>query len=162
MKKQKYDISQEFNLKNLSSEEKDYIENRVINQIKWYDSKAIHTQKYYKSLSIFSFVLSSSIPLLVLMDNKISEKYIVAFIGAIVSIISYIINICSYKDLWIKYRTNCELLKSKLQLYLYYHNSSKNHSSVEFQNFVLECEKFFSDEFLSWETYNKNQSSTGS
>lgn len=157
-----YDISQEFNLENLSPEEKSYIENRIINQIKWYDSKAINAQKYYKKLSVISFILSSAIPIIALTDNHVTEKYIVAVISAIVSIISYIINLCSYKDLWVKYRTNCELLKSKLQLFLYNQSSLKNNSSTEFQNFVDECEKCFSDEFLSWESLNKDQSSTNS
>lgn len=162
MKKEKYDISQEFNLKNLAPEEKCYIENRIISQIKWYDSKAIYAQKYYKKLSLCSFVLSSVIPIIALTNNHVTEKYIVAVISAIVSIMTYILNLYSYKDLWIKYRTNCELLKSKLQLFLYNKSSLKNNSSTEFQNFVDECEKCFSDEFLSWESLNKDQSSTNS
>lgn len=159
MKNTNYNISSEFNLDLLKTYEKSYINNRVIKQMEWYDNKALSMQSHYKKLSILSFCLSSVIPILALIQSSFVNKIIVAILGSAVSIINYILNICTYKDLWVKYRTNCELLKSRLHLYL----NLQERNQEKFNEFVQECETCFTDEFNSWnDIQKKSQSSTGS
>lgn len=159
MKKTMYNIQDEFNLDTLDIYETSYITDRVLAQIKWYDNKAKKMQYKYKKFSILSFCLSSAIPILALINSPFLSKIIVAILGAIISIINYILNICTYKELWVKYRTNCEILKSKLHLYL----NKQVRNQENFIDFVCECEKCFTNEFDSWnDIQSKSCSSTGS
>lgn len=141
-----YDIRNEFKLENLTDNENDYISNRVIAQISWYDSKATTAQKKYKLLSTVSFSLTALIPILVLFDLPIINKIIVAILSSVASVINFVTSICMYKDLWIKYRTNCENLKSKLHIYLHQNDNSDS----DLNKFIRECEECFTEEFSSW------------
>lgn len=146
-------MENEFNLNNLSEDELYYIENRLLPQIKWYNDKAERMQKNYKILSIVSFSLSAFIPFVVLFNETFLIKIITSLIGVTISIINYIINIQEYRDLWLKYRSGCEILKSQLHIYL-----SSNQKDKE--QFIKHCERFFVDEFTSWYNSQKNNSSS--
>lgn len=145
----KIEIKNEFNLNNLSEDELCYIKNRLLPQIEWYNNKAENMQKYYKIMSIISFSLSALIPFIVLFNDDFFTKIITSLIGVTISIINYIINIQEYKDLWLKYRSSCEILKSQLHIYL-------NSNQINKEEFICQCERYFTDEFTSW--YNSKKS----
>lgn len=162
-----YNIADEFNIDTVTNDEhKHYIKNRVLAQIKWYDKKAIDCQKRYKQLSCVSIVLTSIIPVLTILGQYTIIKILIAIVSAIVSVISYIITINTYKELWVQYRSNCELLKSELHKFLNkigdYDTQDINNS---FELFCCNCENCFVKEFISWQTSqdkDKNHSLTGS
>lgn len=61
-RKSVYDLTKEFDLDVIADTwQRSYIENRIIAQIKWYDDKAIKSQKYYKRFVITSSILSAGI-----------------------------------------------------------------------------------------------------
>lgn len=153
--KNAYDVAKEFNLSIIQDEmQRSYIENRIISQIKWYDSKAIKLQSNYKKLLIALAILTATIPVLTFLSDLLIIKFLIAVIGAASSVISYVISINSYKELWLRYRCNCELLKSELHKYLCCSNTFDKNN---FNAFVKRCEDCLTDEFLSWKD---NQSNT--
>ena len=149
-----YNIADEFNIDTIINEEhRHYIKNRVLAQIKWYDKKAIDCQKLYKRLSYFSIILTSIIPILTILGQYTAVKILIATISAAVSVISYIITINTYKELWIQYRSNCELLKSELHKFI---NKIGDYNTQDiydrFELFCYNCENCFVKEFISWQT----------
>lgn len=137
-----------------------YFTDRILDQIKWYDAKAKYNQKRYKTLSIFSFCVSSVIPILALLGQNIWIKCLIAAAGSIVSITTYILNINSYKDLWVQYRMNCEMLKSELMKFNT-NTAPYDKTETSFNILVNTCEQYFTKEFTKWQS-KSSQSSTGS
>lgn len=92
-------------------------------------------------------------------------KVIIAILSGSVSVISSMLAINNSKELWIRYRSNCEILKSLL--HRYYTNSKEfNLESEEeqFQHLVEISEQYLTKEFIDWASiFNKpNQSSINS
>lgn len=145
-------MADEFNLdNNISKEQKHYIEHRVLAQIQWYDQKAISCQKLYKRLSYISIILTSIIPVISLFGEYWVIKVLIALASAIASVLSYVISINTFKELWIQYRSNCELLKSELHKFL---NKIGIYNIQDiykrFDLFCSNCENCFVKEFASW------------
>ena len=113
-KKKEENIKNEFEdyLNNIKDNHiKTYIKERLIAQINWYDKKSIHNQKVYTRLIRFSIIMSGSIPVLtVFADLYWIMKVIISVFSAVVTIISSIIAMSNYKELWNEYRKNCEML----------------------------------------------------
>lgn len=139
-----------------------YINDRLLAQIIWYDKKSIIYQKRYKELTILSTILSATIPILTLtldFECAIIFRFIIAVISSAVSVISSILVINKYKELWVQYRTNCELLKSILHRY-YTHTGEFSLDNNNFEVLVLSCENYFTKEFDSWNNIYDNQDSS--
>lgn len=157
--KLEYKIALSFNPEQYSNIEIEYLNERLLDQIKWYDKKAIENQKNYKKWSIVSFIISATIPILAFLGENLAVKIITAAAGAAVSVITYIININTYKDLWIQYRMNCEMLKSEA---IKFKNKIPPYDSEDaFVLLVNNSEQYFTKEFSKWQNVT-NQSSTGS
>lgn len=150
---------------------KTYIEERVIGQIIYYDSSAIVKQKKYKRWSIVAIILSGLIPIFTLLtDSGLSLlfKLIVTALSSGVTAITAVISLCTYKELWVQYRTNCEILKSVLHRFFLNCGEFKDKEGDELmETLVLSCEDYLTKEFQTWNSVadnpqSKNQSSTSS
>lgn len=163
-----YSVKNEYKYEKYNNETiNHYIDDRLLAQIDWYDSKSITYQKMYKRLTIVSTILSATIPIFTLaldFECEIIFKFIIAIISSIISIISSILAINKYKELWVQYRTNCELLKSILHRYYTHTGEFSLNNNNNFETLVLSCESYFTKEFNSWSNIYNNQasSSTGS
>ena len=129
-----------------------YIETRIIGQINWYDKESIYNQKIYKHLNRISIILGGSIPVLtVLIDYYWWIKVVIAGLGSVVMGISSINTLCNYKELWTRYRINCEILKSNLYVYFARQGIYKELSDEQaFKQLVTICEGKFIEEFNDW------------
>lgn len=141
---------------------KTYIKQRLISQINWYDKKSIHNQKVYTSLTRFSIIMSGSIPVLtVFADLYWIVKVVISVFSAVVTIISSIIAMSNYKELWNEYRKSCEMLKSCLYLYFTRQGMYKELTDEEaFCKLVTTCEEKFVEEFNEWGQLNSDKSSS--
>lgn len=133
---------------------KDYIINRVLIQIDWYDQRSVNKQQMYKQLSVISIVLNGLIPIAVLLsDYGIGIKLLIAALSSTAGILNSVIVLGNYKDLWIQYRSNCEMLKSTL-----HHFFMRSGEFMELDNDPIalqrqlanSCESFMSNEFQKW------------
>lgn len=170
MSNNEYNISGEFKYNNIKNETiNTYIQNRLIAQIKWYDKKSLKLQKKYKQLSIIAIIVTAIIPILTLLLDfeciNLMARILIAILSSSATVVSSINSLYKNKELWIQYRSNCEILKSVLHRFytksLEFSNKSENEA---FEILVSNCEKYLTQEFDSWNniySYN-DQSSTNS
>lgn len=139
---------------------KAYIINRVLIQIDWYDKKSVSKQRMYKRLSIVSIILNGLIPIAVLLsDYGIWVKLLIAALSSAAGILNSVIVLGNYKDLWIQYRSNCEMLKSTL-----HHFFMRSGDFAKLSNDPLDlqrelansCEGFMAREFQTWISSTNN------
>jgi len=103
--------------------EAEYIEQRLDDQINWYDKKSGFNQKWYKRLRLTEIVFASTIPLLAgysQMSGKIGLTIGIAIgvIGLIVAVLAGIVSLYQFQENWSEYRVSAECLKQEKYLYL--------------------------------------------
>lgn len=134
--------------------EKNYIEQRLINQIIWYDNSAIKKQEKYKCLTITSIILTSIIPILSLFTGfkcGIIATILITVFSTSSSIILSVVNLCEYHKLWVEYRSTCEILKSILHRYFMKANEFHSSNNEENLNLLISlCEEYMTKEFQTW------------
>ena len=133
---------------------KTYIEKRVLDQIIWYDQKSVEKQTRFKKLTIVNIILNAIIPIVVLFsDYGILVKALVTGLSSSAGAINAIVALCGFKDLWIQYRSNCELLKSTLHRFFLKSGEFRHiadDQSALMDALVASCEEYFTKEFQSW------------
>lgn len=152
----------------LSCQAKLYIENRVLDQVDWYNKKSARNQVLFKRWMITSIVLSAFIPILTLLSDipcSILIKISITAISSAVTAISAIISLYHFQDLWVQYRANCEILQSILHRYLTKTGEFRNATEDDALNLlVMSCEEYMTKEFQTWVASNTprpdNQSSS--
>ena len=150
---------------------KSYIEERIIKQIDWYDNKSSINQRRYKIWMIISIILSALIPVLTLKidgDSSLNFKIAVTGFSSAVTAISSVLTLYNFRELWVEYRANCEILQSILHRFFNRSGEFANKKDVEMYNLLINsCEEYLTKEFNRWreikieEVNIPNQSSTG-
>jgi hypothetical protein len=122
--------------------EQEYFDNRVEEQISWYDNKSSSNKKWFMRLKIIETILALLIPLLTgyITTEKVELKVIVGLIGVMVAAITNIITLLKFQENWIKYRTTAENLKHEKFLYITKAGPYKSESL--FPNFVEKFEGY--------------------
>lgn len=144
-------------LKKCSSTEQNYIYNRLINQIIWYDKQAIKKQAMFKRLTIISTISTAIIPILSLIEQydikiiSIITKILISIASTGSAVLLSILYLCEYRNLWIEYRSSCEILKSILHRYFTQTNEFKTtDNNKRFKLLVSICEEYMTKEFQTW------------
>lgn len=131
-----------------------YIKNRVLDQIKWYGDKSECYSAKYKKWTVASITLSALIPILTLLSDmpfSIAIKILITTLSSCTTIISSYLALQKFQELWVRYRSNCEILKSIMHRFFT--------KSGEFQNLLEEdakellvrsCEEYMTKEFQTW------------
>lgn len=143
--------------------EKTYIEQRLINQIIWYDNSAIKKQNKYKRLTIVSIILTSIIPILSIFTGYkcgVIATVLITVCSTSSATILSVINLCEYHKLWIEYRSTCEILKSILHRYFMRADEfSFSDDKANLDLLISSCEEYMTKEFQTWtqlsHKYNK-------
>ncbi len=131
---------------------KNYIQERVIRQLKWYENKSNRNQFWYRVLMVISIIMSSSIPVLTLMlDLSYTIKIIISVLSSSITGISAIIALYNYRELWVQYRTSCEILKSVLYKFFTRSGEFKDlEDSKMYDMLITSCENYITKEFETW------------
>jgi len=140
-----------------------YINNRVLDQIDWYDKKSAKNQADYKKCMVLSIVLSASIPVFTLLADKygITIKLIITAISSTITAISAITALYNYRELWVQYRSNCEILKSVLHRFFTKCGEFSNiDDSKAYEILVMTSEEYLTKEFQTWVASNTPKSNT--
>lgn len=102
--------------------EAEYFEQRLDDQINWYDKKSSSNQKWYKRLRLAEIVFASTIPLLAgYTQTKGYETQVglaIGIIGLIVAVLAGVMSLYRFQENWNEYRANAEALKQEKYLYL--------------------------------------------
>ena len=86
---------------------------RLEQQIKWYDSKSIQSQRYYKRIKIAEICFSALIPFVARINSEIT-----AFLGVAIVIFEGLQHVNQWSQNWITYRSTCEALRHEKYSYI--------------------------------------------
>lgn len=122
----------------------EYIETRLDDQQKWFSIKSSRYQRLYKWLKIIEVSLIACIPLVITIPfPDVSYNQIITIA---ISVVATILKLCNmigtYFELWVKYRTISECLKSEKMFYttgtgIYANNDDAFALLVERTEFII-------------------------
>lgn len=131
----------------------EYINNRLDEQIKWYDEKSQKHQKHYKILKTLEIILVAIIPVITIVIN-INSKWIITSLASAILIFQAINQLNKNHENYIEYRSTCEALKHEKMLFLYKSGVYSNEESdtARFSLLVNRAETIISNENINWST----------
>jgi hypothetical protein len=131
------------------------MEQRVDDQINWFNTKAKWNKRWHQSLRVIEIIAAASIPVL---TGYISEEasYLrtpVALLGFLIVVIAGTISLYHFQENWVQYRTSCESLTREKILFL----TQAEPYDVEspFSVFVKRIESVISQDVTKWTDYTK-------
>jgi hypothetical protein len=97
-----------------------YIDDRVEDQLKYYSRKGGQNKKYYLGLKISQLIAAALLPFVSVFISVEHDwaKYVVAFLGTLVTILEGVLAVGKYHEKWIMYRSAGEALKQEKFLFL--------------------------------------------
>lgn len=98
----------------------EYVEERLDDQIDWYDRKSIAAQRNSKGMRITEIICAASIPLLsgFVDPERPAVGLSVGILGAVVAVLAGALGLYQFEQLRVQYRTICESLKKEKYLFL--------------------------------------------
>ena len=134
----------------------EYLENRVEQQINWYDRKSTYNKNWFYSLQIIVLVMSAAVPVVSILSTVFESIWIrvgIGILGAIAAIATGIISVYQFRKNWIEYRTTAESLK--YEKYMFKTKTGLYTESGTFPVFVERIEALISKEHKNWEQHLK-------
>ena len=133
-----------------------YIEERLDNQIQWYDLKSQSCQVYYKRLKMLEYIAAAIIPLCsTVLDTWTYFPWLVGGLGVIIAVDAAALSLYKFHENWIQYRTTSEQLKHEKYLFLTQVNPYDGEDA--FQQLVARVEGMISKENSSWAQTGKQE-----
>lgn len=130
-----------------------YLEERLDEQINWYDKKSTSCQKKFKTLRNLEIISSALLTFFAgLVTKNVFFPYLVGILGIIISIIAGILNLNKYQENWIEYRSICESLRH--ERYMFLTNAGVYNVENPFSILVERVEAIISNENVKWVKLN--------
>ncbi|NDC41197.1 MAG: DUF4231 domain-containing protein [Chitinophagia bacterium] len=138
--------------------EAEYLQDRVLDQINWFDLKSSLNKKWFLRLKITEIIVSLFIPFLAanIPDGQNPVKYIVGILGIVVAAIAGVITLVKFQENWIEYRNVSEVLKLEKFLFLSKAGIYKDNPNA-FQAFVERFETHIATSNQKWVEYNNKK-----
>ena len=95
----------------------DPINERLEDQIAWYDRNSLKNQRRYKRMKFVVIVSASVIPFLATFTRP-EVRWITGGLGVLITVIEGVLQLNQYQQNWISYRSTCEALKHEKYVYL--------------------------------------------
>ena len=137
-------------------DEQAYLEQRVEDQLNWFERKCAWNQKRYKRLKLVIIISSAAIPLMVGFiqnDNMmIWLKILTGATGVIIAVAEGVSSLYKYQDNWIQYRATAEALKR--ECFLYKTGAGEYRQEKDpFPLFVERIEAIIDNDTSNWQQY---------
>ncbi len=87
---------------------------RLEEQIAWYDGKSRHNQRWFKRLKVGQIVLAAAIPAAAAAG---APSWVLGCAGAAIVVLEGLQQLQQYQQNWTTYRATCERLKHERHLY---------------------------------------------
>ena len=130
-------------------DEEQYFEERLDNQIQWYDRKSVQLQKSFKRLRGLEIILAASIPFLMgYTKTHPAVLFAVGVLGVVVACLAGLLALQKYEELWTRYRSTCETLTH--HKYLYLTQAPPYETRPAFRDLVANVENIMSEERSNW------------
>ena len=140
-----------------------YINDRLDDQIKYYDLKSIEYKKKHENISLATIIISALIALVpafidILPNCKGIITFLSALLAATITVLQAIDKLKKYNDLFYQFRMTCEKLKQEKELYLYQSGEYKRTDEMtNEQLFVERCESIMATENGTWAQLNEKK-----
>ncbi len=96
-----------------------YINERVENQLNYFDFKSTLNKNYYQLFKIMQLAAAALLPFFsIFLVEYLWMKYIVAFLGTMVTILEGVLATGKYHEKWVTYRSTAELIRQEKFMYL--------------------------------------------
>jgi len=97
----------------------EYIEQRLNDQISWYDRKSSTNQRWFKRLRCAEIVVAATIPFLSgFAGQSLPVKIAIGALGVVVAVIASLLGLLQLQEDWIEYRAAAESLRKEKFLFL--------------------------------------------
>jgi len=96
----------------------DYIEQRLNDQVGWYDRKSNANQRWFKRLRFAEVVAAAIIPFLSGFAGALAIKIAIGALGVVVAVIASLLALLHLQEHWFNYRATAEALKTEKFLFL--------------------------------------------
>ena len=127
----------------------EYIEQRLSDQIDWYDRKSGTNQRWFKRLRFGEIVAAAIIPFLSgFAGNSFSIKIAIGALGVFVAVIASVLGLLQFQVHWIAYRAIAESLRKEKFLFLT--QTEPYDKDDAFHRFVQRVEALLSKENTEW------------
>ena len=156
-------LIEQFSLQGNKMSIEKYINDRLNDQIKYYDLKSIEYKKKHENISLATIIISALIALVpafidILPNCKGIITFLSALLAATITILQAIDKLKKYNDLFYQFRMTCEKLKQEKELYLYQSGEYKRTDEMtNEQLFVERCESIMATENGTWAQLNEKK-----
>ena len=132
----------------------DYIQNRVDDQISWYNKKSGINKKYHYLSKVWIIIFSALIPFATGINNNfgVIMDYFIGLLGILIVILTGVSTLYKFQDKWSKYRKTAELLTHEKYLFQTSSGSYSSHKNP-FKLFVYRIENIINEEVSNWNKY---------
>jgi hypothetical protein len=129
---------------------RDYLAQRVEDQINWYSRKSLWNQRWFKRLRVAEIVAAALIPFLTAIPapSGWDMKYVIAGLGVLITVVAGILALYQFQERWTEYRATSESLKKEQFLFLT--KSDPYNVGDGFSMFVQKVETLISKENTNW------------
>ncbi|MBU1044771.1 MAG: DUF4231 domain-containing protein [Candidatus Omnitrophica bacterium] len=100
-------------MKTHNNQEPDSGYQRLEEQIKWYDTKSMSAQSYYKKIKLVEIFCAASIPFLANVNVALTASF-----GVTVTLLEGLQQLNQWSQNWVTYRSTCEALRHEKYSYL--------------------------------------------
>ena len=127
----------------------DYVEQRINEQISWYDRRSITNKRWFKRLRFAEIVVAATIPFLSgFADKSLAIKIAIGALGVFVAVIASLLGLLQLQVHWIEYRATAESLKKEKFLFL--SQTDPYNKDDAFHLLVQRVEALLSKENIDW------------
>lgn len=132
----------------------EYINDRLNNQIEWYDKKSQHHKIWFKILKSGAITFGIFIPITSCFLHE-NFKLISVILSSGILFCEGMISLFNHQKNWIEYRKTSELLKQEKFMYLF---KSGVYRDEKYPNITLveRCETIISNENINWANLQTN------
>ncbi len=129
--------------------EREYLAQRLDDQIEWYGRKSAACQAAYKRLRLIEIVAAAAIPLLAGYSQlSWHVGVVIGVLGLVVAVIAGILGLYRFQENWNEYRAMAESLKR--EKYLYLARADPYGGARCFELLVGRVESLLEDETTGW------------
>ncbi len=127
-----------------------YLAERVQDQIDWHSDKSSANQRSFKQLQVLIIVATALLPLLAGLEDRADElTYAIGAIGVLVAIVTGVVNLFRFNELWIDYRLTAAALTQEKFLYLT--RAAPYHEGDLLGTLVQRVEAILSEQRSQWQ-----------
>ncbi|MFM2375713.1 MAG: hypothetical protein RLZZ165_810 [Bacteroidota bacterium] len=131
-----------------------YLEDRVEDQLSYYNKAASKAKKRFQRLKVVEVVLASFVPFLSALineDNAGTLKVIVGLVGVGITLLSGVLLVYKFQEDWVNYRSTAEALTAEKFKFLA--RTGPYQGSDASSIFIEKVERILGDESQKWQTY---------